>query len=172
MRDAIIRKARDCQCYICNNIHIIILNDITLLIIIQIRYEYLITLPPPAVDPSTGRFIKGNGGSLHHCRRRWDLCDAEFLRYKHMNAWDRAMQHLDKAFGFITAPHQWVSKKDEGDKLVVVERGDLVFVFNFHPEKSFTGEICIFNTSVRCNLIGLTLIYFVIIMIVIVIVFL
>ena len=55
-----------------------------------------------------------------------------------MNDWDRAMQHLDKAFGFIAAPHQYISKKDEGDKLVVVERGDLVFVFNFHPGNSYT----------------------------------
>lgn len=28
--------------------------------------------------------------------------------------------------------------QDEGDKLIVVERGDLVFVFNFHPTNSFT----------------------------------
>ena len=27
--------------------------------------------------------------------------------------------------------------QDEGDKLVVVERGDLVFVFNFHPTNSY-----------------------------------
>ena len=55
-----------------------------------------------------------------------------------MNDFDRAIMHLDKAFGFIAAPHQYVSKKDEGDKLVVVERGDLVFVFNFHPSNSYT----------------------------------
>lgn len=90
------------------------------------------------VDPSTGRFIRGNGGSFHHCRRRWDLCDAEFLKYQFLNNWDRALQHLDRAFGFISAPHQWVSRKDEGDKMLVVERGDLVFVFNFHPYKSYT----------------------------------
>lgn len=46
--------------------------------------------------------------------------------------------HLDKAFGFISAPHTWISRKDEGDKVIVVERGDLVFVFNFHPYKSYT----------------------------------
>lgn len=55
-----------------------------------------------------------------------------------MNEFDRAIMHLDKAFGFIAAPHQYVSKKDEGDKLIVVERGDLVFVFNFHPTNSYT----------------------------------
>ena len=28
--------------------------------------------------------------------------------------------------------------QDEADKLLVVERGDLVFVFNFHPTNSYT----------------------------------
>lgn len=55
-----------------------------------------------------------------------------------MNDFDRAMMHLDKAFGFVAAPHQYISRKDEGDKLIVCERGDLVFVFNFHPTTSFT----------------------------------
>ena len=27
--------------------------------------------------------------------------------------------------------------QDESDKLIVVERGDLVFCFNFHPVKSY-----------------------------------
>ncbi|KAK9835549.1 hypothetical protein WJX74_002755 [Apatococcus lobatus] len=88
-------------------------------------------------DTSTGQFVPGNGGSYDKCRRRWDLADAEFLKYKFMQAFDRAMQHLDKAYGFICAPHQWVSRKDEGDKLIVVERGDLIFVFNFHPSNSY-----------------------------------
>lgn len=49
--------------------------------------------------------------------------------------------HLDKAFGFVAAPHEYVSKKDEGDKLMVVERGDLVIVFNFHPMQSYTDYL-------------------------------
>lgn len=89
-------------------------------------------------DPSTGAFVPGNGGSLDKCRRRWDLCDAEFLKYKWMAAFDRAMTHLEKAFGYMAAPHTWISRKDEGDKIVVIERGDLVFVFNFHPTNSYT----------------------------------
>jgi 1,4-alpha-glucan branching enzyme len=89
-------------------------------------------------DPSTGSLVPGNGGSFEKCRRRWDLSTAEFLRYRYMNDFDRAIMHLDKAFGFVAAPHQYISRKDEGDKLVVVERGDLVFVFNFHPTQSYT----------------------------------
>jgi Alpha amylase, C-terminal all-beta domain len=43
-----------------------------------------------------------------------------------------------QAFGFLPARHEYVSRKDEGDKVVVVERGDLVFVFNFHYCNSFS----------------------------------
>lgn len=55
-----------------------------------------------------------------------------------MGDFDRATMHLDKAFGFVGAPHEWVSRKDETDKVIICERGDLVMVFNFHPERSFT----------------------------------
>jgi 1,4-alpha-glucan branching enzyme len=96
-------------------------------------------------DPSTGSLVPGNGGSFAKCRRLWTLSDAAFLRYRYMNEFDRAMMHLDKAFGFVAAPQQYISKKDEGDKLMVVERGDLVFVFNFHPTNSFT------DYRVGCN---------------------
>eukprot|EP00798_Chlamydomonas_sp_ICE-L_P009847 gene9847-7734_t len=81
----------------------------------------------------------GNGGSLEKCRRRWDLCDDEKLRYKTMLAYDRALMHLDKGFGFQSAPHIWVSRQDSRDSVIVCERGDLVFVFNFHPTNSYTN---------------------------------
>jgi hypothetical protein len=49
---------------------------------------------------------------------------ADNLKYKFMVAYDRAIMHLDKAFGFVAAPHSWVSRKDEGDKIIVLERGE------------------------------------------------
>lgn len=41
-------------------------------------------------------------------------------------------------FQFMVNPHQYVSRKDEGDKFIVFEKGDLVFVFNFHWTNSYT----------------------------------
>ena len=79
----------------------------------------------------------GNGFSYAHCRRRWDLCDNKNLRYKYLYNWDVAMNKLDDVFNFISSPFQYVSLKHEDDKLVVFEKGDLLFVFNFHPNKSF-----------------------------------
>eukprot|EP00899_Mesostigma_viride_P022412 jgi/Mesvir1/3355/Mv06741-RA.1 len=89
-------------------------------------------------DPSKGTFVPGNGGSFDKCRRRWDLADADYLRYKYMNNFDIMMNKLEEAYGFMTAPHEYVSRKNEGDKVIVFERGDLVFVFNFHWNQSFT----------------------------------
>ena len=101
-----------------------------------------------SVDPSTGAFVPGNGGSLDKCRRRWDLADADYLKYRFMKDFDRAMMHLDKAFGFVNAPHTYISRKDENDKVVVFERGDLVFVFNFHHSASYQ------DYRVGCSLPG------------------
>ena len=66
------------------------------------------------------------------------FADSDALKYKFMNSYDRALMHLDKAFGFVNAPHTYISRKDEMDKLIVFERGDLVFVLNFHPYNSYT----------------------------------
>ncbi|KAA0043906.1 1,4-alpha-glucan-branching enzyme 2-2 [Cucumis melo var. makuwa] len=84
-----------------------------------------------------GSVIPGNNFSYDKCRRRFDLGDADYLRYRGMQEFDRAMQHLEESFGFMTAGHQYVSRKDDRDKIIVFERGDLVFVFNFHWSNSY-----------------------------------
>jgi hypothetical protein len=35
-----------------------------------------------------------------------------------MQEFDKAMQHLEEKYGFMTSGHQYVSRKDEGDKLL------------------------------------------------------
>lgn len=91
-----------------------------------------------------GKVVPGNNYSLDKCRRRFDLGDADYLRYHGMQEFDQAMQHLEEKYGFMTSEHQYVSRQDEGDKMVVFERGDLVFVFNFHWSSSY------FNYRVGC----------------------
>ncbi|KAF6157791.1 hypothetical protein GIB67_038259 [Kingdonia uniflora] len=82
---------------------------------------------------------EGNGWSCEKCRREWNLVDADHLRYKFMNAFNRAMNLLEEKFSFLTSTKQIVSSTNEEDKVIVFERGDLVFVFNFHPENSYDG---------------------------------
>ena len=88
---------------------------------------------PEWVDFPTPR----NGFSFAHCRRRWDLCDNQSLRYKYLYNWDVAMNKLEEVFYFISSPFQYVSLQHEDDKMIVFEKGDLLFVFNFHPYKSY-----------------------------------
>lgn len=84
-----------------------------------------------------GKFVPGNNNSFDKCRRRFDLGDAEYLRYHGLQEFDCAMQQLEEKYKFMVSEHQFISRKDEGDKVIVFEKGDLVFVFNFHWEKSF-----------------------------------
>ncbi|PNX64565.1 starch branching enzyme I, partial [Trifolium pratense] len=42
-------------------------------------------------------------------------------------------------FSFLASTKQIVSSTNNEDKVIVFERGDLVFVFNFHPENTYEG---------------------------------
>ncbi|CAK7343392.1 unnamed protein product [Dovyalis caffra] len=85
-----------------------------------------------------GKIIAGNDNSFDKCRRRFDLGDADYLRYRGMQEFDQAMQHLEEIYGFMTSEHQYISRKSEGDRIIVFERGNLVFVFNFHWTNSYS----------------------------------
>ncbi|KAL2612944.1 hypothetical protein R1flu_024636 [Riccia fluitans] len=91
---------------------------------------------------------EGNNWSFERCRRRWDLCDAEHLRYKYMNRFDQLMNELDEKFNVLSSRKQYTSCVNEADKMIVFEKADLVFVFNFHPYKSYEGY------KVGCELPG------------------
>ena len=81
---------------------------------------------------------EGNGWSYHYCRRQWSLADNPDLRYRELNDFDKAMIALLKRERTLTKPSVclWVH---EDDKVLIYEKGNLVFAFNFHPEKSFDG---------------------------------
>ncbi|CAK5081710.1 unnamed protein product [Meloidogyne enterolobii] len=80
----------------------------------------------------------GNNQSYHYCRRQWNLADDDNLRYKFLNDWDRSMNQLENNFGFLSKGPGYVSWKHEVDKIIAFERAGLLFIFNFHPTKSFS----------------------------------
>ncbi|CAJ0920004.1 unnamed protein product, partial [Mesorhabditis belari] len=80
----------------------------------------------------------GNQESFHYARRQFNLVDDDLLRYKFLNNFDRAMNHLEEENGFLHKGSAYVSWKHQDDKVVVFERGGLVFMINFHGQKSFT----------------------------------
>ncbi|XP_063219264.1 1,4-alpha-glucan-branching enzyme isoform X2 [Bacillus rossius redtenbacheri] len=80
----------------------------------------------------------GNNDSYHYARRQWHLVDDKLLKYRFLNNFDAAVNKLEEEYGWLHKDPAYVSWKHEGDKLIVFERAELLFVFNFHPTKSFT----------------------------------
>ncbi|MCC8176173.1 MAG: alpha amylase C-terminal domain-containing protein [Bacteroidales bacterium] len=80
---------------------------------------------------------EGNGWSYKYARRQWDLVDREDLQYRYLNDWDNAMIGLvSSVFNFQALPVEKLWEKDS-DQVLAFMRGDLVFVFNFSPFRSF-----------------------------------
>ena len=81
---------------------------------------------------------EGNGWSYHYCRRQWSLADNPDLRYRELGDFDKAMVSLLKNNRLLTksAVNRWMH---QNDKILIYTKGDFVFVFNFHPTKSFDG---------------------------------
>jgi len=50
---------------------------------------------------------------------------------------DKAMNELEELFHWNAHPHQYITLQHEGDKMIVFEKGDLLFIFNFHHTKSY-----------------------------------
>jgi 1,4-alpha-glucan branching enzyme len=80
---------------------------------------------------------EGNGWSYHYARRQWSLRDNPDLKYRFLADFDRAMMELVGREGFMPRALRLVCLR-EADKVMVFERGGLVFLFNFHPTASWT----------------------------------
>mmetsp|Transcript_126119 Transcript_126119/g.364984 ORF Transcript_126119/g.364984 Transcript_126119/m.364984 type:complete len:1445 (-) Transcript_126119:202-4536(-) len=95
-----------------------------------------------------------NGWSHHHCRRRWDLAEDDLLRYKFFQAFDELMQACECRYQWLSSSHQYVTLKSEADKVIAFERGEALFVFNFHPSNSYTDYAIGmgWNEPMRCVL--------------------
>ena len=81
---------------------------------------------------------EGNGWSYHYCRRQWSLVDNPDLRYTQLNSFDKAMIKLLKEGNLLplSAENRWLHQED---KILIYTKGSTVFIFNFHPSKSFDG---------------------------------
>lgn len=80
----------------------------------------------------------GNDNSFWYARRQFNLPDDPLLRYKWLNDFDAKMQWTEEKYGWLHSDQAYISLKNEADKVIVFERAGCVFVFNFHPTKSFT----------------------------------
>lgn len=80
---------------------------------------------------------EGNNWSYKHARRQWNLADDNNLKYHYLGDFDKAMIELIKSVpSFQSTPIIKLWDKDE-DSVLAYMRGDLLFIFNFHPSKSY-----------------------------------
>jgi len=82
---------------------------------------------------------EGNDWSYKYARRQWSLAENKQLRYHQLNNFDKAMIEAGKTAGIPGNHNVNTITVNENDKVIAYSRGDLLFVMNFHPVKSFTG---------------------------------
>ncbi len=81
---------------------------------------------------------EGNGWSYKYARRQWSLVDNDELCYMWLGDFDREMLNVIKSvrdFQKLPVIEIW---HNDGDQVLAFMRGDLVFVFNFSPNRSYT----------------------------------
>ncbi len=82
---------------------------------------------------------EGNGWSYKYARRQWNLVDNHELCYHYLGDFDAAMLAVIKSVPAIEKlPVQEIWHND-GDQILAYKRGDLLFVFNFSPSRSYVG---------------------------------
>lgn len=81
----------------------------------------------------------GNGESYHYARRQFNLIKDDLLRYKFLYQFDKAMNEAESRFPWLNTEPAYVSLKNESDKVIVYERANKLFLFNFHPTNSYVS---------------------------------
>ena len=80
----------------------------------------------------------GNNWSYKYARRQWQLAENKDLKYYNLAKFDRRMVKLHHDFKILDDLSVNRIYENNADKVVAYMRGELLFVFNFHPTVSFT----------------------------------
>ncbi len=80
---------------------------------------------------------EGNGWSYQYARRQWNLADNPELCYHYLNDFDRAMLWLLRGRRHIERTRVRERWCNDADQVLAFSRGNLLFVYNFNPTKSF-----------------------------------
>ena len=81
---------------------------------------------------------EGNRWSFKYARRQWHLAADENLKYRFLSDFDREMISLNKEGRLLDEMYINRITENSSDKVIAYSRGDYLFVFNFHPVKSYT----------------------------------
>lgn len=79
---------------------------------------------------------EGNDWSYKHCKRQWSLVDNEDLKYQFLNNFDKAMIEVLKRHDTLNTSSGQKLNIDPENNSIMFERGNLIFVFNFHPSNA------------------------------------
>lgn len=78
-----------------------------------------------------------NHFSYHYARRQWSLKHDKRLFYASLFEFDREMTGLVKKYDLFSSGSAVLVHMHQDDKVIAFSRSELIFIFNFHPEKSF-----------------------------------
>ena len=81
---------------------------------------------------------EGNGWSYKYARRQWSLVHNGLLKYEWLKNFDQAMLKLARKYRILSKKdtvNLWI---DQPGKIIAFSKGELVYVFNFHPTCSPT----------------------------------
>ncbi|MBN2332613.1 MAG: alpha amylase C-terminal domain-containing protein [Deltaproteobacteria bacterium] len=80
----------------------------------------------------------GNNWSYHYARRQWHLKTDPGLKYHFLAAFDRDMISLATRSRLLEQRQIDLLHEHNDDKVMIFQRGTLLFAFNFHPHHSYT----------------------------------
>ncbi len=80
---------------------------------------------------------QGNNWSYWYARRQWSLADDPKLKYRYLAQFDRDMLKFAKGFDILSYPNIRLLYEHSDDKILAFQRGELIFIFNFHPFNSY-----------------------------------
>jgi len=81
---------------------------------------------------------EGNNWSYKYARRQWSLVDDENLKYRYLNEFDKKMISVLKEIDILKSLPARQINMDEDNKVLICERNNLLFAFNFHNDNSIS----------------------------------
>ncbi|HEY4789153.1 MAG TPA: alpha amylase C-terminal domain-containing protein, partial [Bacteroidales bacterium] len=80
----------------------------------------------------------GNNWSYHYARRQWSLVDNKELKYHYLADFDKDMLLLIAQYRILENNAPGLLHENKHDQVLAFKRGELIFVFNFSPDHSFS----------------------------------
>jgi 1,4-alpha-glucan branching enzyme len=80
---------------------------------------------------------EGNEWSFKYCNRQWHLADDKTLKFNYLSDFDQAMIKLFNTHKALNVQNIDSEDINNEAKVIAYQRGELLFVFNFHPSTSY-----------------------------------